>query len=372
MNAMISAVVLAAMEISLGSSPAQAALAGGFETQAQELWGTIRTQKEQLFELSAHHKDGELDRINRALAHLVSESSPSLVKITVPNPMGSGASVGSGFIVDANGLLVTNAHVVDAPPLGADVKVEVNGRKIKALLVARSMRKDVALLQLQERQQWSALPLGTSLELKPGYMVVAMGFPLGLPLSASMGIISGTERAMPAIFVKPIQTDATVNPGNSGGPLLSVDGSVVGVNTFIMSESGGSEGLSFAIPVETVKHLLARHRAGGRIESGSLGITIGSVTSRGAVIVEVAPGSAAEKVAIKAGDIMTAMDGVPLVGGSSDASSELIMRLSDKFAGEPVVLNFDRNGKPYVATAILGEYQAPKSEGIPWPGKRRK
>lgn len=362
----------AAMGVLLGSLPAHAALTGGFDTQAQELWGTIKTQREQLFDLSAHHKDGELDRINRALAHLVSESSPSLVKITIPNPMGSGASVGSGFIVDAGGLVVTNAHVVDAPPLGAEVKVEVDGRKTKAKLVARSMRKDVALLQLQERQQWPALPLGSSIELKPGYMVVAMGYPLGLPLSASMGIISGTERAMPAIFVKPIQTDATVNPGNSGGPLLSVDGSVVGVNTFIMSESGGSEGLSFAIPVETVKHLLVRHRAGGRIESGSLGITIGSVTIRGAIIVEVAPGSAAEKAAIKAGDIMTSMDGVSLVGGSQDASTELIMRLSDKFAGEPVVLNFDRNGKPYVATAVLGEYQAPKNEGIPWPGKRRR
>lgn len=366
--------VLAVLGSCLLSLPTSAAMLGGFESQASEAWETIQAQRKQSFEFGANHKDGELDRISRALAHLVEESSPSLAKIIIPNPAGAGATVGSGFIVDPSGLMVTNAHVVDEPALGSNVDVEISGKRLKAAVVARSYRKDVALLQLLDKRAWPVLPLGSSTGLLPGQMVIAMGYPKGLPLSASMGIVSGTNRLMPEIFVRSIQSDAAVNPGNSGGPLISVSGDVVGVNTFIVSDSGGSEGLSFSIPVETIKNMLSRHRAGGRIESGSLGVTISSRTSsRGAVIAMVAPGSPAAGVNILAGDIITATDGVSLLTEGVIPGTELILRLADKFAGEAVVLSFERNGKPYRATAVLTEYQPPKSgETIPWPGKRKK
>src|SRR5437763_4900834 len=229
-----------------------------------------------------------LPRVNTLLADLAARVKPGLVHVTVRRVMGSETkqeeedeprrATGSGFVIDSSGLIVTNAHVVE----GAE-KVQVrlsDGRRFTGALVGRDNRVDLALVRIDGATNLTVLPLGDSNRLRVGEFVLALGHPFGLEQTVSLGIVS--RKGAPLLVAAPgfdfIQTDAAVNPGNSGGPLVNVAGQVIGVNT--MAARNGSIG--FAIPSNLVKSLLPRLLDKGKIDWGCLGVGIEEITEENA------------------------------------------------------------------------------------------
>lgn len=228
---------------------------------------------------------------------------------------------GSGFIISADGYIVTNNHVVE----GADsvlVRV-IDRREFEAEVVGTDPRSDLALLRI-EADGLPMLRLGTPNELEVGEWVLAIGSPFGLDYTVSQGIVSAKGRSLPTEsgenYVPFIQTDVAINPGNSGGPLLNLDGEVVGVNSQIFTRSGGSNGLSFAIPASVVENVVTQLREHGRVTRGWLGVSIQDVDKnladsfglkrpRGALVSQVSPDSPAEKAGLKEGDVIVTFDG---------------------------------------------------------------
>jgi len=228
-------------------------------------------------------------------------------------------ALGSGFIVDADGHVVTNNHVVD----GA-TKVVVtldDGRELGAHVVGRDARTDIAVLQVDAGAKLPFLSLGDSDKARPGDWVVAMGNPFGLGGSVTAGIVSARGRDIGAgPYDDFLQVDAPINRGNSGGPLFSTDGSVVGVNTAIYSPSGGSVGIGFAIPSNLVKQVVAELEQHGHLERGYLGVMSQKLNpemaaalklpqSTGALVADVEAGGPAAKAGLKPGDVVTAVNG---------------------------------------------------------------
>ncbi len=241
--------------------------------------------------------------------------------------------IGSGVILSPDGFIVTNAHVVQG---ARRIRVRLQGLEkqpspalsepvgpIEATLVGLDRQTDLAVLKI-EMTNLPALQFANSNELKQGEIVFAFGSPLGLENSVTMGVISSTARQIdpdnPAIY---IQTDAPINPGNSGGPLVDVDGRVVGINTFIISQSGGNEGLGFAIPSDEVRSIFEQIRTEGHVHRGQIGVFLRTITpdlvaglhlpvNRGVLLEDVIPGSPAEKAGLKVGDIVTSIGGKPV------------------------------------------------------------
>ena len=224
--------------------------------------------------------------------------------------------VGSGFIVTNDGYVMTNAHVVD----GADeVYVTLTDkREIKAKVVGVDKRTDVAVVKI-EGNNLPALRVGEVSKLKVGEWVVAIGSPFGLENTVTAGIVSAKARDT-GEEIRFIQTDVAVNPGNSGGPLINMRGEVVGINSQILSRSGGFMGISFSIPIDDAMKVADQLRAGGRVIRGRIGVQIEPVTkdvadslglpkSAGAVVRMVEPGGPADKAGLEAGDIITRFDG---------------------------------------------------------------
>ncbi|WP_152452604.1 Do family serine endopeptidase [Microbulbifer sp. THAF38] len=231
------------------------------------------------------------------------------------------ASMGSGFIISKDGYIVTNNHVVD----GADeVRVTLTDRReYEAKVIGTDERSDLALLKI-EAEDLSAVRWGDSEDLQVGEWVVAIGSPFGLDYSASAGIVSAMGRSIPnesrENYVPFIQTDVAINPGNSGGPLFNLDGEVVGINSQIYTRSGGSIGLSFAIPASLAQDVVAQLKEKGRVDRGWLGVGIRNVDRdmaeamglgkpSGALVEQVSPGTPAAEAGIKPGDIITRFDG---------------------------------------------------------------
>lgn len=245
-------------------------------------------------------------------------------------------SLGTGIILTADGYIVTNGHVVQGsrqvrvqlPASEQEIKgrnsvVKPSGKIIDAKVVGVDRETDLAVLKV-DKTGLSHLNLGDSESLRPGQLVLAFGNPLGLQNSVSMGVVSSTARQIkpddPMIY---IQTDASINPGNSGGPLVDVNGIVMGVNTFIMSQSGGSEGIGFAIPSNIVKNIFDQIRKDGHVHRGQVGIRTQSLTpalavglglprDSGVLVGDVTPDGPAEEAGVKIGDIILAMDGKPM------------------------------------------------------------
>ena len=222
-------------------------------------------------------------------------------------------SLGSGFIASTDGYVVTNNHVVSE---AAEVVVRlVDLREFRARVVGTDPKTDIALLKI-DAPNLRAIPFGDSDRAEVGEPVMAIGNPFGLDHSITTGIVSAKERFIGAgPYDEFIQTDAAVNPGNSGGPLVDVRGAVIGINTAIFSQSGGWAGIGFATPVNLAKEILPQLRERGKVTRGYLGVATGPVSpaveqeaslkSRdGALVVEVEPGSPADKTGLKPGDVI--------------------------------------------------------------------
>jgi serine protease Do len=248
-------------------------------------------------------------------------------------------SSASGVVVDPDGYIVTNAHVVEhATRLEVELPLTATGgepgrsiigrrgRTLGAQVVALDPETDIAVIKV-EAKALPALPFGDSESLRPGQLVLAFGSPLGLNSSVTMGVVSAVARQLtpedPMIY---IQTDAPINPGNSGGALVDAEGRLVGVNTLILSQSGGSEGIGFAAPSNIVRNVFQQIRKSGRVRRGEIGVSTQTVTSVlaealqlpvdfGVIVADVAEGGPAASAGLRPGDIIHALDGKPMENG---------------------------------------------------------
>jgi serine protease Do len=222
----------------------------------------------------------------------------------------AGRSLGSGFVIDPAGLIVTNNHVIEG---AKEIFVALhNGRRLKAVVVGRDAKTDIALLRVQPKKPLTALSFGDSDEAKAGDWVLAIGNPFGLGGSVSAGIISARNRQLDAeLYDDFIQTDAAINRGNSGGPLFDMEGKVVGVNSAILSPSGGSIGIGFAIPSNTVATIVAKLRRHGRVERGWIGANVEDLDDErvGARVGKITPSGPAAAAGLKIGDVVVRIDG---------------------------------------------------------------
>ena len=235
-------------------------------------------------------------------------------------------SLGSGFIISADGYILTNHHVVkDA----TEIMVKLNDRReLVAKLIGSDARTDVALLKIEARDL-PIVTIGSPDKLQVGEWVLAIGSPFGFDQSVTAGIVSAKGRSLPGgNYVPFIQTDVAINPGNSGGPLFNMEGKVVGINSQIYSRTGGSMGLSFAIPMDVVMNIVEQIKVKGKASHGWLGVQIQDVTRelaesfgmkkpQGALVAKVIPGGPAEQAGVQIGDVITEFNG-QLIDHSAD------------------------------------------------------
>lgn len=278
-----------------------------------------------------------------------------------PAPREKFQSAGSGVIIDAQkGYIITNNHVI----ANAD-KITItltDRRQLKATLVGTDSEADIAVLKV-EPKGLTEIPAGSSSALKVGDFVIAIGNPFGLGQTATLGIVSAMGRTGLGIegYEDFIQTDASINPGNSGGALITQDGRLVGMNTAILSQTGGNIGIGFAIPIDMVQRVVDQLIAHGKVQRGQLGLYIQDVTpdiaeamqlsgNDGAVVSRVLPGSPAEKSGLKAGDVVITMNGKP-----TTSSSQLRNEVGMLRPGAPVKLDIIRDGKRLVINTKLVE-----------------
>jgi serine protease Do len=229
-------------------------------------------------------------------------------------------SLGSGFIIDGDGSIITNNHVVENASKIL-VKLSENDQEFEAKVIGRDPKTDIAVIKIDAKTSLSAANLGDSDLLDVGEWVVAIGNPFGLDSTVTSGIVSAKGRHIgQGPYDNFIQTDASINPGNSGGPLINLRGEVVGINTAIFSRTGGNMGIGFAIPINLVKELLPQLRGKGKVTRGYLGVLIQKVTpeiaeslglekSQGALVANVSKDGPAEKAGVKVGDVIVEFDG---------------------------------------------------------------
>jgi len=334
----------------------------------------------------------DIDGIQQALEDVYQRVNPSVVAIEISaqdTQQGTGQLVdigsGSGFVIDTEGHIVTNNHVVEQS--NALRAVFSDGTVLEAEVVGADPFSDLAVIQVTPPSGYELHPveLGNSDDLHVGQIVIAIGSPFGLSNSMSMGIISAIGRTLPgtgdvgSIYSNPqiIQTDAAINPGNSGGPLLDANGQVIGVNAAIRSTSGANSGISFAIPVNTVKHVVPQLIANGKVDYPYLGIEAVPISlaeiagefnlpvNEGVLIANVVPGGPADQAGLQGGtqqenfrgqpvvlggDIITAINGIPVRN-----FDELIGWLtSNTSPGDVVTITINRGGQSQDVQLTLG------------------
>jgi serine protease Do len=284
-------------------------------------------------------------------------------------------TTGSGVILDPDGYIVTNAHVVSGatrvqveipvPPSDGPVArqsvLRPHGRVMGAQVVAIDEETDLAVLKV-EATGLPALTLGDSEALKPGQLVMAFGSPLGLEASVSMGVVSATARQLepedPMIY---IQTDASINPGSSGGPLVDAEGRVVGINTLIYSQSGGDEGIGFAAPSNIVRNVFEQIRKTGRVRRGEIGVIAQTITAPlaaglglaqdwGVIISDVDPNGPGARGGLRPGDIIVSLDGKTMENGR-----QFQVNFYTRNVGETVTLQVLRGREPLTLRVPVAE-----------------
>jgi S1-C subfamily serine protease len=302
----------------------------------------------------------------------------------------SGQALGTGFVVDNEGYILTNAHVVNENGQQASsVTVVFNKggsetQRVKGELVGVDVGSDVAVIKVDPSAViLNPLPLGDSSKVTVGEAVVAIGNPLGYDFSITSGIVSATGRSLQApngqTIPNGIQTDAAINQGNSGGPLIDGNGRVIGINEQIASQGGGNDGLGFAVPINTAIRSLEQLKSTGKVQYAWMGVGLQTITSDiastfnmktqgGALVEKVYPGSPAAKAGIKAGDQTVTVQGQQFtIGGdvitaadgqTISSADELIAFLSQKKPGDQVTLTIERGGKTQDVTVTLTERPA--------------
>ncbi len=282
---------------------------------------------------------------------------PSIVQIQVRGVAGSiGGGVGSGVIYDANGYVLTAAHVVE----GA-VSVEVrlyDGTVLDAEVIGTDTTNDIAVVEVDlgtTDRSLVAAPLALGDRPRVGQVAIALGSPWGLDSTVTSGIVSAVDRSLDSpiggVPRSMLQTDAAINPGNSGGPLADRNGRVIGINVSIFTESGASDGVGFAVPIDRAYRVAEAIRSGGEFVPGFLGVRGDNAptgSAAGAVIVEVTPGSGAEAAGLEVDDLVTAVDGLPVTG-----IVDLAARIRDREAGDVVTLTVERDGETLTLEAML-------------------
>ncbi len=329
----------------------------------------------------------DLPALSRTLESLARRANASVVQIfvrglgqvdsgNVAGVLAPESATGSGVILDTTGYIVTNAHVVrgahtirvSLPEVSSATEDSVVGkqvhrreRTVPATLVGMDRESDVAVIKV-EAEKLTALELGDSSKLRQGQFVVAMGSPLGLQNSMSFGIISALRRYLktedPMYY---IQTDASINPGNSGGPLLDLDGHVVGINTMIITQSGGSEGIGFAIPAQIVGRIYRELREHGHVHRGSIGVIpetidagiaagLGLKRDWGVILSDVKADSAAAAAGLQPGDVVVSVDGEE-IGNARDLSSAIFRHAG----GDRLQMEIQRDGASQAITVAVME-----------------
>ncbi|MBI2457165.1 MAG: trypsin-like peptidase domain-containing protein [candidate division NC10 bacterium] len=331
-------------------------------------------------------EDPDLSRLNQGLVRLAKSLRPAVVQIGVsgekgtepdlpqdhpPLPPGERPKVGSGIILSADGYVLTNQHVIDQ---AGEIEVQLmDARKFPAKLVGRDVRTDLALLKV-EATGLPVLPLGDSDRLEVGELVLAIGNPFGLEHSVSLGIVNRKGRALGSAgaFDDYIQTDASVNPGNSGGPLVNMRGEVIGINTAVVP----NRRVAFAIPITLAKSLLPELQVRGRIAWGFLGVSIqdlsqdvaramGFSETMGALVNNVLSGQPAEMAGIKRGDIIVAFDGKPIPNVRA-----LQRTVSFTAVGKQVELQVFRGGRLETVRVKVGEAATAERRATAAPTRR--
>jgi serine protease Do len=289
-------------------------------------------------------------------------------------------SLGSGIIIDKDGTILTNRHVID----GADeITVSVGRHDYVAKLLGKDARTDVALLKIEPKEPLTVLALGNSDETEVGEWVMAVGNPFGLGgNSVTVGVVSYKGRAIPlgvvqGTSVDMIQTDAAINPGNSGGPLLNTRGEVIGINTLIITRGvPQSAGVGFAVPINVAKEILPQLRQRGKVVRGWLGVKIQALTddmartyrmkdNKGALISDVTPDSPAEKAGLKPDDVVVGVDGK----GVED-NSDLSRYIASKSPGTTVNLRVLRGGAEQTIAVTLGTFPEETADADEGAGHR--
>ena len=270
-------------------------------------------------------------------------------------------SLGSGVIVTSDGTILTNNHVIDG---ATDIKVFLSdNREFAGKVVGTDPKTDVAVVKINATGL-PTLPIGDSSKMQVGDMVLAIGDPFGIGKTATMGIVSATGRGGLGIenYEDFIQTDASINPGNSGGALIDLHGSLIGINTAILSgEGGGDQGIGFAIPINMARNVMNQIVEHGKVVRGYLGVHIQDVTpglakefglnqGGGVLIGDVSPDTPAAKAGLKKGDVVLAVDGEPI-----QAANQLQVRISQMAPGTSVKMKIWRDGRAQDVTVNLGE-----------------
>ncbi len=275
-------------------------------------------------------------------------------------------SLGSGFIISKDGYILTNNHVVQNAD---EIVVRLNDRReLEAKLIGADETTDLALLKV-EAKNLPIVKLGDSDKLEVGEWVIAIGSPFGFDYSVTAGIVSAKGRSLPNDnYVPFIQTDVAINPGNSGGPLFDLNGKVVGINSQIYTRSGGFMGVSFAIPINVALEVSEQLKDKGRVSRGWLGVMIQEVNkdlaesfglskAAGALVVQIMPNSPASASNLENGDIITHLDGKPIL-----MSSDLPQLVGRVKPGSKVTLEVVRNGRQQKVTVEIGLIPESNSE----------
>jgi putative serine protease PepD len=297
-----------------------------------------------------------------SLQQIAKQSTPSVVEVDATSTStqsqygyggggGTQSATGTGFVYDGDGHIVTNEHVIDG---ASSVSVKLSdGSTWKATVVGSDISSDLAVLKISApASKLTPLALGDSSAVQVGDGVVAIGNPFGLDDTVTSGIVSAVDREISAPDSTPIegaiQTDAAINHGNSGGPLFNLEGKVIGITAQIQSESGGNEGVGFAIPSNTVRTIADQLISTGKAQHALLGVNV-KTASNGVGIAQVESGSGAAAAGLKVGDVITA------VGSTSVSTAEQLRAVIAAHApGDKLSLSILRNGKTTTVTVTLG------------------